>query len=59
MSHQGLVKGKDKAITREKIWFPRVDDSKKQKIDNYIACQANSSRNHPDPIQLPLFPPEP
>ena len=55
--HQGLVKTKQ--LLREKIWFPRIDDSVKQKLDKCIACQANSSGNHPDPLQMSPLPPEP
>ena len=54
--HQGLVKTKQ--LLHEKIWFPRID-SVKQKIDKCIACQANSSGNHPDPLQMSILPPEP
>ena len=50
--HQGLVKTKQ--LLHEKIWFPRID-SVKQKIDKCIACQANSSGNHPDPLQMSIF----
>ena len=46
--HQGLVK--TKKLLLEKIWFPRIDDSVKQKVNKCIACQANSSGNHPDPL---------
>ena len=55
--HQGLVK--TKRLLGEKIWFPRIDDSVKQKLDKCIACQANSSGNHPDPLQMSPLPPEP
>ena len=55
--HQGLVKTKQ--LLREKIWFPRTDDSVKQKIDKCIACQVNSSGNHSDPLQMSTLPPEP
>ena len=55
--HQGLVKTKQ--LLREKIWFPRIDDSVKQKIDKCIACRANGSGNHPDPLQMSPLPPEP
>ena len=55
--HQGLVKTKQ--LLHEKIWFPRIDDSVKQKINKCIVCQANSSGNHPDPLQMSPLPPEP
>ena len=55
--HQGLVKMKQ--LLREKVWFPGIDDNVKQKLDKCIACQANSSRSHPDPLQISPLPPEP
>ena len=55
--HQGLVKTKQ--LLREKVWFPGIDDNVKQKIDKCIACQANSSGSHPDPLQMSPLPPEP
>ena len=55
--HQGLVKTKQ--LLREKIWFPRIDDSVKQKLDKCSACQDNSSGNHPDPLHMSPLPPEP
>ena len=50
---------KTKQLLHEKIWFPRIDDSVKQKLDKCIACQANNSGNHPDPLQMSPLPPEP
>ena len=50
---------KTKQLLCEKIWFPRIDDIVKQKLDKYIACQANSSGNHPVPLQMSLLRSEP
>ena len=55
--HQGLVKTK-KELLGEKIWFPTIDDSVNLKLDKCIACHANSSGNHPDPLQISPLPPE-
>ena len=53
--HQGLVKTKQ--LLRKKIWFPGIDNKVKQKLDKCIACQANSSGSHPDPLQTSPSPP--
>ena len=37
-SHQGL--SKTKALLREKVWFPAIDEMVKKTIDSCIACQA-------------------
>ena len=35
-----------------------IDDSVNLKLDKCIACHANSSGNHPDPLQISPLPPE-
>ena len=55
--HQGLVKTKQ--LLREKVWFPKIDQYVKHKIDTCIACQANSGNSRLDPLQMSPLPPEP
>ena len=55
--HQGLVKTKQ--LLREKVWFPKIDEYVKHKIDTCISCQANSGISHPDPLHMSSLPPEP
>ena len=55
--HQGLVKTKQ--LLREKVWFPGVDQLAKRTIETCLACQANSTDNRPDPLQMSPLPPAP
>jgi len=55
--HQGLVKTKQ--LLREKVWFLKIDDRVKTKVEQYVACQANSSGSRPDPLQMSPLSPEP
>ena len=55
--HQGLVKAKQ--LLRKKVWFPKIDEYVKYKIDTCIACQANSGNSHPDPLLMSSLCPEP
>jgi len=55
--HQGLVKMKQ--LLREKVWFPKIDDRVKTRIEHGIACQANTLGSLPDPLQMSPLPPEP
>ncbi len=48
-SHQGL--SKTKALLREKVWFPGIDDMVKKTIDACLACQAVGQSPPPEPIQ--------
>ncbi|XP_065067305.1 uncharacterized protein K02A2.6-like [Rhopilema esculentum] len=48
-SHQGL--SKTKALLREKVWFPAIDEMVKKTIDSCIACQAVGQAAPPEPIQ--------
>ena len=55
--HQGLVKTKQ--LLREKVWFPGIDQLTKRKIKTCLACQANSTDSHPEPLQMSALPPAP
>ena len=52
--HQGLVKTKQ--LLREKVW---IDDRVKTKVEQCVACQANSLGSRPNPLQMSPLPPEP
>ena len=45
-SHQGLAK--TKALLRQKIWFPNIDNIVKDTVDKCITCQAIGQANAPD-----------
>ena len=53
--HQGLVKTKQ--LLREKVWFPGIDQLAKRRT--CLACQANSTDCHPEPLQMSAPPPAP
>ena len=42
---------KAKALLREKVWFPGIDEMVKRTIDSCIACQAVGKPSPPEPIQ--------
>ena len=42
---------KTKALLREKVWFPAIDEMVKRIIDSCIACQAVGQAAPPEPIQ--------
>jgi len=50
---------KTKQLLREKVWFPNIDGRIKLKVEQCVACQANSSGSRPDPLQMSPLPPEP
>ena len=54
--HQGLVK--TKKLLREKVWFPKIDDEIKRRIEQCAPCQPNSCGSRPDPLQMSPLPPE-
>eukprot|EP00795_Rhopilema_esculentum_P003255 gene3255-biopygen1481 len=56
-SHQGL--SKTKAMIREKVWFPKIDDLVKATSDSCLACQATGKENRPEPLQLSELPTKP
>ena len=51
--HQGLVKTIQ--LLWEKLWFPKIDDRVKTRVDHYVACQANTSGSRPDPLQMSIY----
>ena len=53
-SHQGL--SKTKAMIREKVWFPKIDEAVKATLDSCLACQATGKQNPPEPVKLSEMP---
>ena len=53
-SHLGL--SKTKALIREKVWFPKMDEMIKTTIDQCIPCQAVGKLNPPQPIESTEMP---
>ena len=53
-THPGL--SKTKALIREKVWFPKMDEMIKTTIDQCIPCQAVGKSNPPQPIESTVFP---
>ena len=53
-THLGL--SKTKALIREKVWFPKMDEMIKTTIDQCIPCQAVGKSNPPLPIESTEMP---
>ena len=53
-THLGL--SKTKALIREKVWFPKMDEMIKTTIDQCIPCQAVGKSNPPQPIESTEMP---
>ena len=43
---------KTKALLREKIWYPKMDEKVKELIEKCIACQAVGQGNPPEPLKI-------
>ena len=56
-SHQGLAK--TKALLREKVWFPGIDEATKNTIDRCIPCQSVGKPNPPQPLTMSKMPDAP
>ena len=56
-SHLGL--SKTKALIREKVWFPKMDEMIKTTVDQCIPCQAVGKSNPPQPIESTEMPNSP
>ena len=49
-SHLGIQK--TKALLREKVWFPQIDNIVKNTIEKCVTCQAVASPNPPEPLAM-------
>ena len=56
-NHQGL--SKTKALLREKVWFPGIDDLVQKTLQSCIACQAVGKPAPPEPLHLQDMPKSP
>ena len=52
--HQGLTK--TKALIRSKVWFPGIDSMTECILRKCIPCQANSNRQHSEPLNMSMLP---
>lgn len=50
VGHQGIEK--TKALLREKIWYPEMDNKVKNMVENCVACQAVGPNNPPEPMRI-------
>ena len=53
-NHQGI--SKMKALLREKIWFPGIDELAHKTLESCIACQAVGKPAPPEPLHLQEMP---
>ena len=53
-AHLGIQK--TKALLREKVWFPQIDNVVKTTIEKCITCQAVASPNPPEPLAMTQMP---
>ena len=53
-THPGITK--TKALIREKIWFPDIDNLVKTTVDQCIPCQAISKQTSPEPLAMTNMP---
>ena len=56
-SHQGI--DKTKALIREKIWFPHMDELVKEMVTNCIPCSATGGNVKPEPLKFTKMPAAP
>ena len=52
--HQGT--NKPEALIRSKVWLPGIDTAVDDAIRGCIACQANTTRQHTEPLKMSNFP---
>ena len=55
--HMGIVK--TKALVREKVWFPKIDQMVEEKVKSCLACQATTPKNAKEPLQMSKLPKAP
>ena len=58
LGHQGVAK--TKALLREKVWFPFIDNLVDQTVKSCIPCQANTPEHRPtEPLNMTEMPQNP
>ena len=55
--HQGQAR--TKALLRETVWFPGMDEQVRTELEHCLACQATAQPNHPEPIKTAPMPNRP
>ena len=55
--HQGQAR--TKALLREMVWFPGMDEQVRTELEHCLACQATAQPNHPEPIKTAPMPNRP
>ena len=48
--HMGIVQ--TKALIREKVWFPKIDQMVEEKVKSCLACHATTPKNAKEPLQM-------
>ena len=55
--HMGITK--TKALLREKVWFPKIDQLVEKKVKSCLACQVTTPRNEREPLIMSELPSAP
>ena len=55
--HQGQAR--TKALLRETVWLPGIDEQVRTELEHCLACQATAQPNHPEPIKTAAMPNRP
>ena len=55
--HMGMTK--TKALLREKMWFPKIDNLVEAKVKSCLACQVTAARNEREPLIISELPKAP
>ena len=55
--HQGI--NKTKALLREKVWFPGIDDMVARKIAECVTCRSTHDSKPREPLQMTVLPDRP
>ncbi|XP_046841052.1 uncharacterized protein K02A2.6-like [Xenia sp. Carnegie-2017] len=60
IAHEGhMGMSKTKALLREKVWFPRIDELVNEKVKSCLACQITTPVSEKEPLkmsELPRYP---
>ncbi|XP_046863450.1 uncharacterized protein LOC124457214 [Xenia sp. Carnegie-2017] len=60
IAHEGhMGMSKTKALLREKVWFPRIDELVNEKVKSYLACQITTPVSEKEPLKMLELPRSP
>ncbi|XP_046848030.1 uncharacterized protein K02A2.6-like [Xenia sp. Carnegie-2017] len=60
IAHEGhMGMSKRKALLREKVWFPRIDELVNRKVKSYLACQITTPVSEKEPLKMSELPRSP